>query len=67
MLQWRKEWSTKTTKVSFGRTMMKALELLRLAKGTSQDEMMLINEEIKPVTIDLLFLFFFLGLDECEK
>ena len=47
--------------------MMKALELLRLAKGTSQDEMMLINEEIKPVTIDLLFLFFFLGLDECEK
>ena len=32
MQQWRNEWSTKRTEVSFGKTMMQALELMRLAK-----------------------------------
>jgi len=37
------------TKTNFGRTMMQALELLPLAKGTSRGEAMLNSEEIKPV------------------
>ena len=36
------------TKVSFCRTVMQALELLRLAKGMSQDKATWISEEIKP-------------------
>jgi len=47
----------KRTKVSFGRTMMQALELLQLAKswrkGTSRDEAILNSEEIKPAVIEL--------------
>jgi len=39
------------TKVSFGRAMMQALELLQLAKRHVLDEAMLISEEIKPVSI----------------
>ena len=42
------------TKVSFGRTMMQAMELLRLAKGTSPDETMLNSEEIKPVATAII-------------
>jgi len=34
--------------------MMEALELLWLAKGTSQDEAILIIEEIKPVAISII-------------
>ena len=37
--------------VSYGRTMIQALELLRLAKRMSQDEAMLNSEEIKPIAI----------------
>jgi len=39
------------TKVSFDKTMMQALELLRLAKSTSLDNVTLIGEEVKPVAI----------------
>ena len=39
------------TKVSFVRSMMWALELLQLAKSTSQDEATLISEEIKPIAL----------------
>ena len=42
------------TKVSFGRTMMQALELLQLAKGTSPDEATLNSEEIKAVAIAII-------------
>jgi len=41
--QSRKEWRAK---VSFGRTMMLAMEQLQLAKGTSQDKAMFISEEM---------------------
>ena len=41
------------TKLSIGRTMMEALELQRLAKGMSPDEVTLNSEEIKPVAIEL--------------
>jgi len=40
--------------VSFGRTMMQALELLRLGKSTSPDEATLNSEEIKPVAIAII-------------
>ena len=42
------------TKLSFGRTMMQAMELLQLAKGTSLDEATLNSEEIKPVAIAII-------------
>ena len=42
------------TKLSFGRTMMQALELLWLVKGMSLDEAMLNSEEIKPVAIAII-------------
>ena len=42
------------TKVSAGRSMILALELLRLAKSPSQDKEMLCSEEIKPVAIILI-------------
>ena len=45
----RKKGMKKRTKVSFGRTMIKPPELLRLAKSTSPDEVTLNSEEIKPV------------------
>ena len=48
MQQWRTEWRTKVT---FGKTMMRSLELLWLTKGTSLDEAMLKSEEIKPVAL----------------
>ena len=38
----------------FGRTMMQALELLWLAKGTPRDEATLNSEEIKPVAIAII-------------
>ena len=41
----------KKNKVSFGRTMIQVLELLRWQKSTSQDKMILNSEEIKPVAI----------------
>ena len=37
--------------MSFGRTMMQALELLRLVKGMSPNEATLNSEEIKPLAI----------------
>ena len=37
------------TKVSFGRTMMRALSCSGWQKGTARDEMMLNSEEIKPI------------------
>jgi len=37
-----------------GRTMIQALELLRLAKSTSPDEVTLNSEEIKPVAIAII-------------
>ena len=40
--------------MSFGRTMMQALELLRLAKDTSPDKVTLNSEEIKPVAIVII-------------
>jgi len=48
-------------KVSFGRTMMQAMELLRLAKSTSPDKATLNSEEIKPVAIAIIEL----RLSEC--
>ena len=42
------------TKVSFGKTMIQVLELLRLVKGTSPDEATLNSEEIKPVAIAII-------------
>ena len=42
------------TRLSFGRTMMQALELLRLAKGVSLDEVTLNSEEIKAVAIVII-------------
>jgi len=36
--------------------MMQALELLRLAKGTSWDEVTLNSEEIKPIALALVSL-----------
>jgi len=42
------------TKVSFGRTIMRALELQQLVKGTSQDEAALNIEEIKPITLAVI-------------
>ena len=42
------------TKGSFGKTMMQALELLQLAKGTSPDRVTLKSEEIKPVAIAIM-------------
>jgi len=47
------------TKLSFGRTMMQAMELLRLAKRP--DEATLNSEEIKPVAIAIIKLC----LSEC--
>jgi len=40
--------------VSFGRTMMQAMELCGWRKGTSLDETMLNSEEIKPVAIAII-------------
>ena len=44
----------KTTLVSFDETMMQALELLRLAKGTSRDKATLNSEEIKPIALAVI-------------
>ena len=44
----------KRTKVSFGRTMMKALELLHLAKRHVSGRTTLNSEEIKPVAIAII-------------
>ena len=41
-------------KVSVSRTMMRALELQQLAKGTSRDKAMLNNEEIKPIALAVI-------------
>ena len=45
-------------KVSFDRTMMQALELLRLAKGMSWAEATLTSEEINPLAIAIIKLRF---------
>jgi len=42
------------TKVSFGRTMIRALELQQLVKGTCRDEAALNSEEIKPVALAVI-------------
>jgi len=42
------------TKVNFGRTMMQALELLQLAKGTSREEAMLNSAKIKPIALAVI-------------
>jgi len=47
----KRDGKQRRTKATFGRTMMQALELLWLAKGTSQDEAALISEILKPVSI----------------
>ena len=44
----------KKTKVIFGRTPMRALELQWLAKGTSPDEVTLNSEKIKAVVITII-------------
>jgi len=46
---WREEWSSKENKGSFGRTMMQALELLRLVKRHISRQSDVSSEEIKPV------------------
>jgi len=56
--QWIKEWSSKENRgtvhvstVSFGKIMMQALELLRLAKRHISRQATLNSEEIKPVAL----------------
>jgi len=40
--------------VSFGKTMMEALELQRLAKGISRDKALLKSAKIKPIALPFI-------------
>ena len=51
------------TKVSFGRTMILALELLRLANRDVSRQSKLISEEIKPVAIAIIELYLSEGIN----
>jgi len=51
-------------RASFGRTMMQALELLQLAKGTSQDEAMSNSTKIKPIAFAVSELRLYEGISE---
>ena len=55
------------TKVSFGRTMMWALELLRLQKGTSRDKATLNSEEIKPIALVVIELYLSEGISQSDS
>jgi len=57
------EEKTKETKVSFIRIMVLSLELLWLVKGMSQDKIMFIRKEIKPVAIVIVKLHLSEGIN----
>jgi len=52
------------TKVSFGRTMMQVLELLRLEKGMSWDEATLNSGKIKPIALVVIELLLSEGISK---
>jgi len=52
------------TKVSFGRTVMQALEPQRLAKSTSRDEATVNSEQIKPIALAVIELCLSEGISQ---
>jgi len=55
------------TTVSFGRTMIRALELQCWQKGTSWDEATFISEEIKPIALTVMELHLSEGISQSDS